>query len=237
VYSVEFVEWALQQLKRWLPAPELSQVEVLLSFTSRIEVAELCEVMCGKQAGVSTFVAEFLKRKDEQLSRKGKTNKKGSAAAATPATPATAASIVSSGKAAKAGASPSIPGAEGWQQPAAAAGSSKKGGGQAGQKGQKATVKNGFAREGRVATVSEASRWLLYAASMRLLIGVRPRPGQRRIIVTLSESVRTSRWWSSTEVPKRRCESVSTRQETLQRNPLFDLVPCPALGPPFELDH
>ncbi len=65
-------------------------------------------------SGVSTFVADFLKRREEQMSRKGKGGKKGGGGSAGPSFQApTAASLVAKGgPAAKGG----VPGSE-WQQP------------------------------------------------------------------------------------------------------------------------
>jgi hypothetical protein len=84
---------------------------------------------------VSTFVADFLKRRDDQIARKGKAPKKTSAGGA----PNAAAVVAGKGKA-----GPAIPGAEGWQQPGAAPAAKKGAAAPAAQKG-KGVAKNGFA--------------------------------------------------------------------------------------------
>jgi len=151
VLSSDFRDWCAREMVKFFDSPDLSLIEFLMTLASRSEVAEYCAMyMSGKQ-GVSTFVAEFLKRKDAEVAKASNPGKKkGKAAAAAPA-PVTAASVVKAAVAApplpKPPAGGAIPGDD-WQQiPGATA--ATKGGAKAqpkgGAKGAAGAKKGGFA--------------------------------------------------------------------------------------------
>ncbi|KAF5828252.1 hypothetical protein DUNSADRAFT_17891 [Dunaliella salina] len=96
VLSSEFQGWCRNEMLRFFGHTDLSLVEVLVTLPSRSEVADYCSMFMEGKPGVSTFVAEFLKRKDAEVARATAPAKKGSKAkkAAGPPPPTTAASVL-----------------------------------------------------------------------------------------------------------------------------------------------
>ncbi|EFJ40027.1 hypothetical protein VOLCADRAFT_108378 [Volvox carteri f. nagariensis] len=134
--SAEFRNWCRSKMVEFFGNDDLSLVHFLLTVNSRSEVADYCQVYMRGKPNVSTFVADFLKRKDAELARqasgsKGKNKGSGGGSAGAAA--------------AKGATSKSAVAVSEWQkatstaQQAAASGGNKKGGSSGG--GKQPTVK------------------------------------------------------------------------------------------------
>ncbi|GIL80796.1 hypothetical protein Vretimale_9093 [Volvox reticuliferus] len=67
--SAEFRNWCRAKMVEFFGNDDLSLVHFLLSVNSRSEVADYCQMYMRGKPNVSTFVADFLKRKDAELAR------------------------------------------------------------------------------------------------------------------------------------------------------------------------
>ncbi|GIL65791.1 hypothetical protein Vafri_19417 [Volvox africanus] len=67
--SAEFQNWCRAKMVEFFGNDDLSLVHFLLSVNTRSEVADYCQMYMRGKPNVSTFVADFLKRKDAELAR------------------------------------------------------------------------------------------------------------------------------------------------------------------------